>query len=262
MATILDYLDEHGDTSFAEEAFCEVDALVLSQLAYLDLDGVVPAMGENDFVRLHRAAQVFFRIHTKDEIYGAGGLASPLTPFVLQKMAEGQRFGGARLMSYESCLEEGRHEQFCALVIDLGADVGLFVAFRGTDDTLLGWREDFEMSFDVVASQRDALAYLELIAEQNPQRLLYVGAIQREGTSLFMRLLARRNRCAAVCWQCTTSTDRASGAACWGAGPGARYRRVSIATLRVTASSEACSAMGRRELTWSRMRRASCSTVP
>ena len=46
MGNILSYLKWRGDLTFTERPFCEVYNLVLSELAYLDLAGIVPAKEE------------------------------------------------------------------------------------------------------------------------------------------------------------------------------------------------------------------------
>ena len=163
MPNILDYLGWRGDLTLAQDPFNEVDSLVLCQLSYLDLAGIVPGPGDGGSVTLKAAARAFADRHAADADGGApGGLVSPLTPALLARAGASARFGGARLSRYEAHCESGAKtaEQFGAMCFALG-DGTTYVAFRGTDDTFAGWREDFEMSFSVVPSQRRALAYLE-----------------------------------------------------------------------------------------------------
>lgn len=156
MANLLDYLDWRGDLTLAQDPFNEVDNLVLSQLSYLDLAGVVPAPGEGRPVSVTAAARRFAELHGDG---GApGGIVSPLTPQVLEKMAAGRRFGAARLSRYEAVTTDD--EQFAAVCVRLD-DRTTYVAFRGTDVTFSGWREDFAMSFSTVPAQEHARAYLE-----------------------------------------------------------------------------------------------------
>lgn len=71
--------------------------------------------------------------------------------------------------------------QFMALTIDIGNKT-LFISFRGTDDTLVGWKEDFMMSvLDVVPSQREGLRYFNNVADLHPEHKLYLGGHSKGG---------------------------------------------------------------------------------
>lgn len=178
MANILDYFDEYGAVGFAEKGFSAADALVLCQLAYLDLADVVPEGGVG--VSVADASRRYFRLHDAEEIYGAAGFMPQLTPFVLQKMAAGRRFGEARLSRFEEHFDAAAHCQFAAYTAELG-DGSAFVAFRGTDDTLVGWREDFLLGAGTVPAQLDALAYLGRVGEELGGKLLRVGGHSKGG---------------------------------------------------------------------------------
>ena len=159
MGNILDYLDWRGDLTFEQDPFNEVDSLVLCQLSYLHLDGIVPEQGAGVSVRA--AAKRFAEEHENSQDGGApGGLVSPLTPQILEKMAASRRFAEAKLFHYVEHLDDEAGEQFSALSVKLPGNV-TYVAFRGTDDTFAGWREDFAMSYAVVGAQQRALEYLE-----------------------------------------------------------------------------------------------------
>ena len=136
MGNILDYLSWRGDLAFDIDPFNEVDSLILCQLSYLDLSGVVDEEGHGITVR--QAAKRFAALHVEDD--GApGGLVSPLTPLVLEAMAASERFANARLFHYAEHLDDAAGEQFAAISVKLG-DGSTYVAFRGTDDTFAGWR--------------------------------------------------------------------------------------------------------------------------
>ena len=162
MSDVLDYLREHGDKGLAEEPFNEVDNLALCQVSYLDFSGVVPGLGRGD-VTVREAWESYARVQGTDGIYGLTGMGTPLAPFVLQTMAAGRRFAGARMGDFLQVMAPARHEQFAAVRFSLG-DGTTYVAYRGTDNSLDGWREDFMLSYEVVAAQHDALAYLRRVA--------------------------------------------------------------------------------------------------
>ena len=61
-------------------------------------------------------------------------------------------------------------EQFSALEIVLGKKES-FISFGGTDDTLIGWKEDFNMCFlSPIPAQTDAKAYLEDVCRKGAER--------------------------------------------------------------------------------------------
>ncbi|SHJ45662.1 DUF2974 domain-containing protein [Hespellia stercorisuis] len=159
MGTILDYMDWRGDLSFRQSEFNEVDNLILAMLSYVELDGIVPGVGKNAFVTVEQAAQRYFEEHTAEEIRAEISFTH-LSPFVLRKMGECRRFKNAKLSKYVNQIDERLQKQFSALHIELD-DKSIYVAFRGTDDTIIGWQEDFNMSFMTVPSQTAAVDYLK-----------------------------------------------------------------------------------------------------
>ncbi|MGN0313774.1 MAG: Mbeg1-like protein [Fusicatenibacter sp.] len=138
MGNIYSYLKWRGDLSFSERPFCEVDNLVLSELSYMDFKGIVPTKEEGGSITLEEAATQFKQQNKQLITFG-----SESTPIV-ECMAETNRFRFLKLSNYVDILDEQTQTQFAALHIDLG-DGTTYVAFRGTDDSLVGWREDFSI---------------------------------------------------------------------------------------------------------------------
>lgn len=160
MANILDYLDWFGDVPFDTMGFNEVDNVILAQLAYCNLENVVPTVEDGGWISMAETARRFVELNGKDQIYGWAGVVSPYTVLLPQKMAASRRFGGARLGRLFSRLDAASSEQLCVFHVKL-PDGSTYVSFRGTDDTVTGWREDFEMTYRTVPSQVDALGYIE-----------------------------------------------------------------------------------------------------
>ncbi len=178
MGNILDYLAWRGDLTFEQDPFNEVDSLVLCQLSYLHFDGIVPEEGPG--VTVKAAAKRFAERHEETPDGGApGGLVSPLTPQVLERMATSRRFAEARLFHYVEHVDDEAGEQFSAVSVKLG-NGSTYVAFRGTDDTFAGWREDFAMSYAVVGAQRRAADYLEATRKATRGKL-HVGGHSKGG---------------------------------------------------------------------------------
>ena len=140
MASILDYLDWRGDITFAERAFNEVDNLLLAELSYLDFGGIVPA----DFAAAVPLSDAVAAFTKRTPHADMGVLVPDKIPGLAQKMAASARFRDVLLSGYVCKLDEQTETQFAALCAAL-PDGTVYAAFRGTDDTIVGWKEDFNM---------------------------------------------------------------------------------------------------------------------
>ena len=180
MANIMDYLDWRGDLSLADSPFNEVDNLLLAELSFLDLEGIVPDAGQGESIRLQEAVAAYFHAREGQEPT-MGVLVPDQIPAMAEKMALSRRFSAMRLDCYRAHLDLERESQFAALTVDLG-DGTVYLSFRGTDDTLVGWKEDFNMAFlPIVPSQRLAVDYIRDVAARYPRRKLRIGGHSKGG---------------------------------------------------------------------------------
>ena len=160
MANIFDYLDWRGDLPFAQIPFCAVDGMILSRLSYLPFDGIVSETTAVS-VPLFEVAQVLIE---QEETARKVLLQEDLQ--LLLALAQSIRFQQVRLSAYVNQIDAETQTQFSAMTVALG-DGRYFIAFRGTDDTLVGWKEDFNMTFTCpVPAQRSAAVYVERIMRQ------------------------------------------------------------------------------------------------
>lgn len=173
MPNVFDYLDWRGDLSFSDVPCCEVDNLILSLLSYLDFSGAL-LEGDTVGLPLELAAPLYFGLHPRKK-GSLGLLLSDRILDLLEDAAASRRFAPVRLWGHRSRLDEGRELQFSATTFTLG-NGSSFVAFRGTDDTVVGWKEDFNMAVQFpVPAQEEAAAYLADIARKTGDRLLLGG---------------------------------------------------------------------------------------
>jgi len=158
-ANIIDYVDWRGDLTIAQSGLNEVDGLVLSMLTFLDLTGIVPEkFGEP--VPLREALKRFFRAHPEEKIE-LGTVISGDVVKLARRTAASRRFGDMGLTAFRNIVNPEKEEQFCALTFLPGDGTRTFV-FRGTGNDLVGWKENFNMSFMTpVPSQTDAVEYLK-----------------------------------------------------------------------------------------------------
>ncbi len=179
MNNIRDYLVWRGDLTFAQSAFNEVDNLILSELTYVDFTGVVSPDGEESWP-LAEIARGYFekRPYAKD----AFGLLIPdEIQDLLQEAAESPRFSQVRVSRYVNDIDEKTEKQFAAMTFDV-TDQLRYISFRGTDDTLVGWKEDCNMSFCFpVPSHLAASAYLTQAALEKPRVPIILGGHSKGG---------------------------------------------------------------------------------
>ena len=180
MENIFDYIDWRGDLTLAQSPFNEVDNLILAELAFLDFASIVPSFDSGDPIALHDAAVLYFAREsgTGEEM---GVLVPEVIPDLLRRCAQSARFGDIHLYGYDAQTDHTREKQFAAVTMEL-SDGTVYIAFRGTDDTLVGWKEDFNMSFlPVVPSQEESLVYLRRAARVYRRAKLRLGGHSKGG---------------------------------------------------------------------------------
>ncbi len=162
MATVLDYIREYGDYSFREMPMTEVDSLALCQLSYLKFDGMVPGAEENQADVTLRS----LREHPEYEKLFADVRYEEVNRALMERMLAGKRFGSMKLNYYVNFIEKKWETQFSAVTFFLD-DGTVYVAFRGTDETIVGWKEDFNMAFlSPVPGQEYSVSYLNTVADK------------------------------------------------------------------------------------------------
>ena len=172
MPTITDYLDARGGEPFDRFPLNEVDHYIICKLVNPNFTGVLEEAGAPLPVGEALARYDALRGEEADEL---GALASPQLMPVLRRLPETERFRDLRLSGYVRRIRPDKTEQFSALTVHL-PEGRRIVAFRGTDDTLLGWKENFLMAVRLhVEAQRDAAAYLSAAAEAQEGPLLVSG---------------------------------------------------------------------------------------
>ncbi len=178
MANIEDYIRWRGDLPFDVDPFNEVDNLILSQLSYTDFEGVVPA-SKNESVSLKEAEKKFFELHTEEEIMDTIMMVK-VAPFLMKPMLESERFKKIRLCAYVNEIDNETQIQFSAVTFIL-PDNTYYVAYRGTDNSMIGWKEDFNMSFVFeTPGQKAAVMYLNDNFKRS-KKLLRVGGHSKGG---------------------------------------------------------------------------------
>lgn len=179
MANMMDYLDWRGDLTFEVSAFNEVDNLILAQLVYVDFEGIVPGIDSDDSIRLKDASDIFWSRNDAEEILARVSMTKS-APFVMERMAETARFADIRLSKYVNDISNKEQTQFSVVYVTLPDD-SVYVAFSGTDNTIVGWHENFNMGYLLeTPGQLKAVDYLNRVVTQE-QRVLRVGGHSKGG---------------------------------------------------------------------------------
>ena len=180
MGTLQEYVEWRGDLTFSQAPFCEVDNLIFSGIAYLDFQRIVPASLSAAPVSFLAAMKKYVN-RRKGELKNIGLLFSPESVALAVRAARSERFGSTYMIGYVNRVSEEAGKQFSAVTFLIGEDI-CFVAFRGTDDTLVGWKESLSLSFaSPVPSQKEAVKYLKGVAEAFPNRRLFLGGHSKGG---------------------------------------------------------------------------------
>ena len=158
MANVVDYLHWRGDLTFEKEPFNNVDNLILSILSYLGFGGVVPSERSEKRVQLGDACAKMLE-KLKDDPSLITGFSRVDGTF-LEALVNAPRFANIELGRYVDRINVEKSLQFAAFTAYLPTGQ-MFVSFRGTDGTLVGWRENLNLSFQVTSADKSAALYLE-----------------------------------------------------------------------------------------------------
>jgi len=189
MANIIDYVRETGEFVFHEKTFNPVDSLVLSQLSYIKFDGIVSGLKErNPYITLKEICD-----HSIANTAFQNVLDSKNNETLFTIAAQSQRFGGMKLNFFIDDIDESAEKQFSAITFLLD-DGTAFIAVRGTDETVIGWKEDFNMAFmSPVPSQVQGVEYFNKVAESTACGLRIGGHSKGGNISVYAAMKCKRD---------------------------------------------------------------------
>ena len=142
MSNMFYYLDWRADVPFSVAPFNDVDNLILAELAYTKFEGI---LDDTSDLSIEELVEKFWEIHKQEDIL-AGDSYTRFAPLLMNKMANSNRFGSIRVKNYIDVVSVENSEQVAILTFVL-SDGTEYVAFRGTDDTIVGWKEDLYLSY-------------------------------------------------------------------------------------------------------------------
>lgn len=168
MGIIFDYLDQVAYDSIYDTPLNELDMLMLTEITYLPFDQIVSdQMSPDCTCRLFEAAekvpQDLSMLVTKNRLK------------LLEKVASSTRFKNIKLMGYVNDIDPDIQKQFAAMIFKIKPD-SYVLTFRGTDDSIIGWKEDFHMTYmDQVPAQKTAVNYLRKAMDALPGQFILTG---------------------------------------------------------------------------------------
>ena len=175
MATINGYLDYNKNRSFKDFAFNEADILCLNELGYFCFEELDASIDFSKEVNLH---EVLMPYVTGEKPFNHSFLVTEERVKLLQKVVASKRFVNLNLSDYVNDVDAEYERQFSAMLFTLPEINHHQLVFRGTDDTMIGWKEDFKLTYvQEIPAHRAAVAYLEAYFEK------YAGKVTVSGHS-------------------------------------------------------------------------------
>ncbi|MDE6127601.1 MAG: DUF2974 domain-containing protein, partial [Lachnospiraceae bacterium] len=174
--TIIEYIKKYGDYTFSEKPMNDVDSLALCQFCYLKFDGMVPLVTEN---RKSVTMQDLMAHEDYEKLY-ADERFEKNNRALFEAMIRSRRFKTLKMNCYVNIVETEWETQFSAITFFL-EDGTMYIAYRGTDETIVGWKEDFNMAFQSpVPGQAYAVKYLNMVTGKLHNRF-YLGGHSKGG---------------------------------------------------------------------------------
>lgn len=140
METILNYVRLRKDLSFEERSFNNIDALILSEMAYVNWVD----LKEEDTL-LIEACKNYISQYTKEQMSTDFAFSSNI-PALIFAISKSHRYQNIKIKKYQEVFDEDKNVQFAAVCFEL-EDGTLFIAYRGTDSSIVGWKENMQMTY-------------------------------------------------------------------------------------------------------------------
>ena len=187
MKNIISYVQENL-SSFEVMPFGSVDSLVLSSAAYIHFPEDIPEVTTWKGLRL----QELYCAEYFDKMFHNIPLLED-TKQLFFALAANPRFRDIRIMGYTEQFDPNSEKQFSAMTFQITPDFH-YIAYRGTDSTLIGWKEDFNMAFkSPIPSQEEAVRYMEKAALYCPGTIFTGGHSKGGNLAVYASAMCREN---------------------------------------------------------------------
>ena len=160
MPNINNYVEKYKNISFRRRGLTPLDIMAINELSYVALGEVVSE--EFDFTKSCRIKDILYYYMEHESELKTNNILFPTKRVKLLKlMASSRRYADVQLCGCKEDIDYLKERQFCATVIKVPG-IKTFISFRGTDDNVVSWKEDFKMSYmSKIPAQKLACKYLE-----------------------------------------------------------------------------------------------------
>lgn len=185
MVTIFEYV-ELNDKTFKEKEFNEIDNLIFSRFAYMELDDIFK---ENEKVSI---SELYNRALKIEKFVNIDHFFVKATFELFGLLAKSGRFKDILVGNYVSDIDRTIEKQFAAMTFYLPNNY-IYVAYRGTDDNIVAWKEDFNMSYTMhVPSQIESVKYLENVTEKNRYKIIVGGHSKGGNMAMYASVFCKK----------------------------------------------------------------------
>lgn len=162
MGNIFNYLEDVQYDSIYDQPFTELDILLLTEITYLNYDTIV-----TDGLDLQKASRLTDVPQDMSQENSMMNTKHRLA--LLQQAASVKRYKNIKLLGYVNDIDLDVQKQFAAMTYKIDLDT-FVIAFRGTDDSIIGWKEDFHMTYmEHVPAQQTAVRYVQKVMQAFPK---------------------------------------------------------------------------------------------
>ncbi len=191
MSNMLDYIAWRGDLPISASPLNEVDVLVFCQITYLNFDGILENGNFKAGLSLSELAERFKNSPDFKKRSDVGVLINKGTIDVLFAAARTERYKDVKVTALVNITDLEKEEQFAALTYVFAPKKNC-VVFRGTDDTIVGFKEDFNLAImDEVPAQKDSVLYVENVAKNLKGDIFLVGHSKGGNLSVFAAAMCK-----------------------------------------------------------------------
>ncbi len=170
MSDLFDYVKWRGDLSFLESPVNEVDSLIFCAFSYLSLEKIIKYQ---EFISIKDLYERYKKVEGET-------IFKKNQNHLFQVLSESKRFKDITVTRYFNVVDEKEEMQIAGMTFVLPNDT-LFVAFKGTDSTLTGWKENFNLSYmEIIPAEKKAVEYLNEILASTKKKV-YVGGHSKGG---------------------------------------------------------------------------------
>ena len=161
MGNLITYVQQYGAQTFEDKSLTDIDVLVLTEIAYLPFDEIVPKSFDiTEAISLDQLGKEFETIKEKEHENNPFMITSERIE-LLEVVSKSQRYKEIKVFGFMNDIDDERTKQFAAVCYQWEEE-NRWIIFRGTDETLIGWKEDFMMTYsDLIPAQTDAIEYLK-----------------------------------------------------------------------------------------------------